>query len=65
MGAHNAVDIIVVFPEQIQEARRKSSLSVVLMYHELSHPEYSFATVRSTAGECITGKCTVHGDPHV
>ena len=65
MRAHNAVDIIVVMPELIQENRCKSSLSIVLMYHELGDPTYSFVTVCPAASERVTGKAAVDGYPHV
>ena len=65
MRAHKAVDIIVIMPELIQEDHCKSSLSIVLMYYELSNPTYGFVIVHPAAGKCVTGKAAVYGDPHI
>ena len=65
MGAHNAVDIIVVMPELSQETHCKSSLSIVLMHHELSNPTYSFVIVCPAASERVTSKAAIDGNPHV
>jgi len=63
MRAHEAVDIVVVLPELIQETHCKSSLSIILMYHELSNPTYSSVVACPVASERVTGKVAIHGNP--
>ena len=65
MRAHKAVDISVVMPELIQETHCKSSLSIILMHHELSNPTYSFVLACPAASERVTSKAAVDGNPHV
>ena len=65
MRAHKAIDIIVGMPELIQETQCKSSLSIVLIYHELGNPTYSFVIVCPAASEGVTGKAAVDYYPHV
>ena len=65
MRAHNAINIIIIVPEQIQESHGKPSLSVVLMYYELSDPTNGFSFVHPAASNRVTCKTTVYSHPHV
>ena len=52
-------------PERIQKTHCKPSLSVVLMYHELSDPTYNFVLICPAVSERFSGKAAVDGNPHV
>lgn len=62
MRAHDAVNVVVIVSEPIQETGCKSSLSIVFMYHELSNPTYSLTIVCPAASEHVTDEAPVHGD---
>ncbi len=65
MRAYNAINIIIIVPEQFQETNGKPSLSVVLMYHELSNPTNGFFLVHPAASNRVTCKTAVYSHPHV
>jgi hypothetical protein len=65
MRAHETIYIDVVLLELIQEALRKSTLSIVTIDYQLSNPTYGFVLDRPIAGECITSKLAVDSNPNI
>ena len=64
MRAHKAVNIIIM-SQLMSETHCKPSLSLVLMYHELSNPINSFVVVCPAASERITGKAVIDSNSHI
>lgn len=65
MRAHKTVYIDVVLLELIQEALCKSTLSIVAIDYQLSHPTHGFVLDRPMAGECVTSKLAIDSNPDI
>ncbi len=65
MGAHETINIVVIFLEHIQEARCKSTLAIVAMDYQLSDPTHDFILVHPTTGKHISGEIVIDSNSDV
>ncbi len=65
MGAHDAKDLILDFPELLEKASREPTLPVLAVDDKLGYPADLPALVVPAAGKCISGKGVVDMDADI
>lgn len=65
VGAHDAVDSIVIFPKQIQQPDCKPALPVIAVNYQLGDPADQSPLVNPTTGDRMTCEAAVDGDSGV
>jgi len=53
MRTHEAIDVVVISSEAVQQAGCKSALAVVVVYNKLSDPAYCFVVDFPPTRKCI------------